>query len=92
MCKKKKSETLVSHFTWILRNWKWDQSFCVYRLSLFQWTENLPHLQKDLSELCAHFQEWMQVSTVQSYTKGFKIVGFEGLLSPAPTATTDTGL
>lgn len=39
--------------------------------------KDLPHLQKDLSELCSHFHEGMEVSTVKSDSQSLKIVGLE---------------
>jgi len=40
------------------------------------------HFQKDLSELCTYFKQWMEVTTLRSLTYCIKVVSFELSLFP----------
>lgn len=46
-----------------------------------------PHLQEDLPELCSHFHQWMQMTTLRSHTRGIKIICFKLSVFPAATET-----
>lgn len=46
-----------------------------------------PHLQEDLSELCSHLHQWVQVTRVWCYTHGVKVVWFKCLVFPVTPVT-----